>query len=169
MPALAAFISAALAGAAVGQKAAQAGGGQTAAVQPPAGLDEVIVRGRRVGELRLEIQHAEEAVFARFNDINSKDDFDIHCRNDKVYGLLRRSCLSNIRRKLDGQIGREQALAIRGQGTGGAAQLIQSEQIRQQRLLADELRQLAEKDRQLEAAVASSPGPRRRYCCGSAT
>jgi hypothetical protein len=46
-------------------------------------------------ELRIDIERAAEAVFARFNEINSTDDFDIHCRLEKVYGLLRRSCMSN--------------------------------------------------------------------------
>jgi hypothetical protein len=148
------FIAAAFTDAAAGQGAAPTAGQETAATRPPEGLDEVIVRGRRVGELRLEIQRAEQAVFARFNDINSTDDFDIHCRNDKSYGLMHRSCLSNIWRKLQGQIAREQVLAMRGQGSGSAAQLIQAEQIEKQRQLADELRGLAEKDEQLEAAVA---------------
>jgi hypothetical protein len=137
-----------LASAAFAQRSEQASDPQTAAAQPPEGLDEVIVRGRRVGELRLEIQRAEEAVFARFNDINSTDDFDIHCRNDKVYGLMRRSCLSNIWRKLEAQIATEQ---LRGTGF---APLIQAEQIEKQRQLVDELKQLAEKDEQLEEAVA---------------
>jgi hypothetical protein len=152
--ALAAASATLLAGAAVGQQDAQARGEQPAAVPSPEPPEEIIVRGRRIGELRLTIERAEEAVFARFNDLNSTDDFDIHCRNEKFYGLNRRSCESNIVHKLDGQIGREVALAMRGQGTGSAIQLIQAEQIRQQQLLTDELHQLADKDERLKKAVS---------------
>jgi hypothetical protein len=59
--------------------------------------DEVIVIGRRLGELRRQIETAELAVYARFNEINSDDRFDIHCRERVRYHshIRERVCESN--------------------------------------------------------------------------
>jgi hypothetical protein len=47
--------------------------------------DEVIVRGQRLAELRFEVQEAREHAYAIFNEINSSDDFDVHCRDERKY------------------------------------------------------------------------------------
>jgi hypothetical protein len=85
------------------------------------GVEEIIVRGRRIGELRAEIERAEEAVFARFNEINSTDDFDVHCRSEKFYGFLYRFCMSNSWRRIGGKMGSERAASMQGPGRGNPA------------------------------------------------
>jgi hypothetical protein len=47
--------------------------------------EEVIVRGRRLVEFRLQVQQARERAYAIFNEINSDDDFDVHCRDERRY------------------------------------------------------------------------------------
>lgn len=45
--------------------------------------EEVIVRGRRLVELRFEVEKAQERAYAIFNEINSDNDFDIYCRDER--------------------------------------------------------------------------------------
>jgi hypothetical protein len=131
----------------------QEGGGRQTTREPP-GPPDIIVRGKRWGELRSDIERAEETVFARFNDINSTDDFDVHCRAEKVYGLRRRLCMSNSWRELSGRIGSEQARAMRGSANPALVQSYAAEAQRKQRLLREELRQLAAQDEQLREAMS---------------
>jgi hypothetical protein len=44
--------------------------------------EEVIVRGRRLGELRSEVRLARERAYGIFNEINGSDDFDVYCREE---------------------------------------------------------------------------------------
>jgi hypothetical protein len=47
--------------------------------------EEVIVRGRRLSELRYEVQAAREHAYDVFNALNSDDEFDILCRDERKY------------------------------------------------------------------------------------
>jgi hypothetical protein len=47
--------------------------------------EEVIVRGQRLAELRIQVQDTRERAYAIFNEINSTDDFDVHCRDERKY------------------------------------------------------------------------------------
>lgn len=47
--------------------------------------EEVIVRGRRLGELRFEVEVARERAYDIFNEINSNDDFDVRCHDETRY------------------------------------------------------------------------------------
>jgi hypothetical protein len=44
--------------------------------------EEIVVRGRRLAEFRVEVELARERAYAVFNEINSTDDFDIQCVDD---------------------------------------------------------------------------------------
>ena len=57
--------------------------GATASQEPP---EEVVVRGRRLGELRSEAEDARERAYGLFNDLNSNDDFDVHCHKESRGG-----------------------------------------------------------------------------------
>jgi len=115
-------------------------------------IEEIIVRGRDFGDLRFEIRRSEEALFARFNDLNSTDDFDIHCRYE-IYGHLRgRSCQSNFFRELQAKTAAAQVRDGR-QGLG-LAWYYAREVRRLNELLAAEMRQLATEDEQLRGAMA---------------
>lgn len=116
--------------------------------EPPAPPD-VIVHGRAFAELRLQIRLAEEAVFARFNEINSTDDFDIHCREESRAGtrIHVRACLSNSWREQDADM----AKAILQGGT--PPEFFTAQQLLLQRRLGEEARRLALEDKELGEAV----------------
>jgi hypothetical protein len=54
-------------------------GGREAAAQAD---DEVIVTGKRLGELRVEVEKARERAWDIFNAINSDNDFDVVCQDE---------------------------------------------------------------------------------------
>jgi hypothetical protein len=147
-------MAAALAAASAGQEGAQVTERKTTVGEPPELPDEIIVRGRRIGDLRLQIERASEAVFARFNEINSTDDFDIRCRKEKVGFMRLRSCMSNSSREQIGNMGRAQGLALQGKGSGSETALYLQEMLRKERLMTEEMQRLAGADEQLREAVA---------------
>lgn len=126
----------------------------SASPPPPLAEPDIIVRGRRYGPLRADIEIAEEAFYQRFNDINSDDRFDIHCYNEKRYAsnMRERRCQSNSWRELDAKIGQELVRGLLGFG-GGGIQQYQSEQISMQQRLTDEMRRLILADEDLRDAV----------------
>lgn len=126
---------------------------RTATSEPPAPPD-IVVRGRSFSELRLQIRLAEEAVFARFNDINSSDDFDIHCRSEVFLGsrIAKRACVSNSWREQDRNIAQAMLGEARGE-SGPSSQHFVSQQLLMQRKLNQEMRRLAHEDEQLGQAV----------------
>jgi hypothetical protein len=97
------FGAAALISTAVGDELDAAKAASSSATPTP---DEIIVLGR-VDELRRNLQRAEEAVYARFNDINSDDRFDIHCRMESSPDthIPVRVCVSNSWRDQDANFG----------------------------------------------------------------
>jgi hypothetical protein len=121
-------------------------------LEPPAEPD-IVVRGRR-WELRFELRLAEEAVYARFNDINSDDLFDVHCEREKRYGsrMTERRCLSNSWREQDANIGEETARMMQGVPSRGL-EPYRAEQARMQRLLQEEMLRLALQDDEMNQAV----------------
>ena len=48
--------------------------------------EEVVVRGRRIGELRAEVEDARERAYELFNDLNGNDEFDVYCHNESRSG-----------------------------------------------------------------------------------
>jgi len=121
--------------------------------QPTAFDEEVVVRGRSRTLLRAEIRIAEEALYERFNEINSDDEFDIFCRFEPVTGsrVLRRLCQANFWREADANIGEETARALQG-GISVNVQQFRGEQHFKTLLMTEEMRQLATED---EAFLAS--------------
>jgi hypothetical protein len=126
----------------------------SAAVAEPPAPPDIVVRGRSFTELRLQILRAEEAVFGRFNDINSSDDFDIHCRAEVFLGsrIAKRSCVSNSWREQDTNIAQSMLGQLRGE-TGPSPQQFVSEQQAMQHKLDEEMGRLAREDEQLAEAV----------------
>ena len=56
------------------------------ATAPQEQTEEVVVRGRRIGELRVEVEDARERAYELFNDLNSNDEFDVYCHNESRSG-----------------------------------------------------------------------------------
>lgn len=77
---------------------------------PDSDLDEVTVSGERVKieALRREIVQLEDRFYDRYNELNTIDDFDIHCIEEARTGtrFIKRSCRA---------VYQEQALAEEGQ------------------------------------------------------
>jgi hypothetical protein len=96
-------------------------GGASAQERP----DEVIVRGRQVGELRVEVQQAREHAYAIFNEINSNNDFDVYCHDERKYHsrATRRVCRPQFENRISGQAATEflSTLTARCQPDGGGA------------------------------------------------
>ena len=61
-------------------------------------VEEVIVPGRRLENLRVEIERLEEVVYERFNALNSDDEFDIQCLKQAPTGsnIPLRTCAPNF-------------------------------------------------------------------------
>jgi hypothetical protein len=96
---------------------AQALGQETPDPGPTAEADEeVIVIGQNPGALRERIRLATDAVYAKFNEINSDDSFDIHCSFRPRTGsrMLVRVCESNYWRDAQADAGEETARAMQG-------------------------------------------------------
>lgn len=116
--------------------------------------EEVIVRGQTLERLREQIQEAEVAYFNRFNEINSSDEFDIHCFKRVEIGskIPRRRCLPNFWLKADENIGKETARAFKGDSSINPQTFV-AEQEYKSHLLTDEMERLTAEDDELLAAV----------------
>lgn len=116
--------------------------------------EEIIVRGFSYGELRAQIRLAQEAVYARFNDINSDDAFDITCKDEYRVAshIKQQSCVSNSWREQNANMARATLAQMRGEYDVGPA-TYRGIQLVMQKRLADEMRRLAVVDPQLEEAV----------------
>jgi hypothetical protein len=75
---------------------------------PAADADEVIVRGRRLTELRFEVEQAQERAYAIFNALNSDDDFDVYCREERKYHsrATQRTCRPQFENRISAEAAR---------------------------------------------------------------
>ena len=119
---------------------------------PPA--DEVIVRAHAIAQFRLRIRLAEDAVFARFNEINSDDRFDIHCYMRASTGsrIEQRLCMSNSWREQDTKYAQAWVAQLRQEYGSNPQQFLAQQQIMQRRLV-DEMRRLTVQDPALRDAM----------------
>jgi len=139
-------------GAAFGQSDGEAGddAGATSEVD-----EEVVVRGRSQAMLRAQIELAEEALFARFNDINSDDEFDIHCRELTPTGshIPRRVCEPNFWRNAQANAGQETVRALQG-SAALPTEMFLAEGLYKYQLLEEEMRRLAAEDEELRRTLS---------------
>jgi hypothetical protein len=122
--------------------------------------EEVIVRGQARGRIRLEIQRAEDAVYDRFNEINSNDLYDIHCYERTVIDthIKRRICQSNAWRRYDAAMGEATVRGLQSGVAGGNGEFAQAQglvasQLATERLIRKEMASLARSDPKLAAAM----------------
>jgi len=124
--------------------------------------DEIIVRAKALEKLRLEIKRSEEAVYARFNDINSNDLYDIHCyeRRRFMSHINETVCMSNAWRKFDQAIAESTLQGMQGQSLGSVAgtstgfvQASRANQLSTEQKIKKEMAELAHSDPALRAAV----------------
>jgi hypothetical protein len=116
--------------------------------------DEIVVRGRNYGFMREQIRIAEQAVYDRFNDINSSDDFDISCRREALTGsrILRRVCQAKFWRDAQADAGQAAARMMQGGAAVNPAVFL-AEALHKRALLEDEFRKLATQDAELQDAL----------------
>jgi len=83
-------------------------------------LDEVVVSGARLDQVRKELLEAEDRFFRRYNELNTDDDFDVQCHKEARLGtrLKNRHCRANFE---------EQAIREEGQEAGKIFQSIQDQ------------------------------------------
>ncbi|HEY4214708.1 MAG TPA: hypothetical protein VGM84_24740 [Steroidobacteraceae bacterium] len=83
--------------------ASPAGTTATAPARPDEQLDEIIVQGSRLWQMRKAITDADDRFFARYNEINKNHDFDVHCGMEAPLGtrLKQRICRAAFQEKAD--------------------------------------------------------------------
>jgi hypothetical protein len=85
---------------------------------PAAGVapdtEEVVVRGRRLTDLRFEVELAQERAYAIFNELNSDDDFDVHCRDERRHHSRAtvRTCRAQFENRISAEAAREYMAAL---------------------------------------------------------
>jgi hypothetical protein len=129
-------------------------GTPNAAAAADSAPDEVVVIGQSLSDLRQRVEAAEVAVFDRFNDINSDDRFDIHCRYRTRYfsHTQERVCESNSWREQDENYAQALLQTVRGEYAPPPA-AFRGEQLIMNALLDEELRRLAAEDPGLQEAL----------------
>jgi hypothetical protein len=143
---------------------------------PDAPDDEIVVHGKRLEELRIQIERAENDVYARFNEINSNDAYDVHCYERQSAGshIERRTCVPNYSREMDAAFAEATVRDLQSRSGGGVEagkdangapavagssgvnhvpQQYRAKQLYTERLIAEEMRELAREDPQLRAAM----------------
>jgi hypothetical protein len=118
--------------------------------------DEVVVRGRRPAQLRLEIERAEDAFYARFNEVNGGDDFDITCRDELQTGsnIPRRVCRAQFEREALADVGKDFALGVQGSPFAvGSGEFVTRAYYMQGRLEAELSKRVAEDPKLLAALM----------------
>ena len=121
----------------------------------PLVADEVVVRGQNPASLRAQIELAENAFYERFNAINSRDEFDIVCRDEVLIGskIPRRVCKPRFARAADAAFSAGTVRGLQGGSSSGSPQQFASlKQVKHGRL-QQELRKLAIEDAQLLEAL----------------
>jgi hypothetical protein len=78
-------------------------------------LEEVLVRGTRLWQLREAIVEAEDRLYARYNELNKNRDFDIHCRREAPIGTRLKKRICQVRFFEDAQAEYARAL-VTGSG-----------------------------------------------------
>jgi hypothetical protein len=139
---------------------------------PAADADEVIVRGRRLTELRFEVEQAQERAYAIFNALNSDDDFDVYCREERKYHsrATQRTCRAQFENRISAEAAQEYMAALNWQcpvgtptqecifsdyssGAISAAQGAEGQAPTKRRQMQDEIVRLANQDERFAQAI----------------
>jgi hypothetical protein len=134
--------------------------------------EEIVVRGRRLEEFRLEVEKLRVRAYDIFNEINSTDDFDIRCESETRTGtrLERQVCVARFENRISSRASKDYMAAIKTNCLGGltqdcifdpavaghgivAAKGVEGEAPHQRALLNQELHRLARTDLRLGQAI----------------
>jgi hypothetical protein len=135
--------------------------------------DEVIVRGRRLTDLRFEVRRARERAYVIFNEINSNDEFDVYCREEGRTGTraTQRICRAQFENRISADAAKEymatlswacdrgaestQGCMFSGQASGAisAAQGVEGQALSKRQQMEDEILRLANQDERFAQAI----------------
>ena len=117
--------------------------------------EEVIVRGQTPAALRIQIELAEEAVYDRFNEINSTDEFDIHCEEVAFTGsrMLTRFCQPNFWHATEENIAYETVRLLQGSAFSMPTGVFRGEAHYKRQQMREEMGQLAREDEEFLDAL----------------
>ena len=112
--------------------------------------DEVVVPGRPPENVRVEIERLENAVYERFNALNSNDDFDIHCFEQAPTGsnIPERKCWPNFALRSEQRAAGASLNRMHGLGGGNSRQERMGLEQKGKELTA-EIQRVAREDEQL--------------------
>jgi hypothetical protein len=150
---------------------------------PQEAPEEVIVRGRRIGELRFEVDLARQRAFDIFNEINNNDDFDVSCRNENASGtrMRRQVCrarfenrtsaeaaseyLSVLKVRCSGLAEEAQACMFSDMSSGAisAAQGVETEALHKRDVMNEEILRLANENEEFARAILDYYDLHQRY------
>lgn len=124
---------------------------EAAAPQPDANVDEVIVPGHRPENLFAEIERLEGSVYQRFNELNSNDDFDIHCFKQAPTGsnIPQRRCAPNFVIEAESQAAQNTMVGARGRADARNTGDYNMRLEQLSRELTEEIQRIAREDKQL--------------------
>jgi hypothetical protein len=150
-------------------------------------LDEVIVRGRQIGELRIKVQEAREHAYAIFNEINSSNDFDIFCKDERKYHsrATKRVCQARFESRISAAAAKEYIAALgwtcgpstpdgfidtqacmfagTGQNARSRAQAVEGQAPPMHERMNDEILRLANEDERFAQAILDFYAAQQRY------
>lgn len=117
--------------------------------------EEVIVRGQTPAALRIQIELAEEAVYDRFNAINSTDEFDIHCEEVAFTGsrMLTRFCQPNFWHATEENIAYETVRLLQGSAFSMPTGVFRGEAHYKRQQMREEMERLAREDEEFLDAL----------------
>jgi hypothetical protein len=133
--------------------------------------EEVIVRGRRLADFRIEVELARERAYDIFNEINSDDDFDVHCVLEDRTGTRMRGqvCRAQFEGRISSRAAKEYMSALKwvcpfgvtqacifSEASSGAisrAQGVESEALNKRKELNQEIVRLANEDPRFGQAI----------------
>jgi hypothetical protein len=152
--------------------------------------EEIIVRGRRLTDLRFEVEQAQERAYAIFNELNSDDDFDVYCRDERRYHSRAkvRLCRAQFEHRISAEAAREYMAALswtcqpeadangvlvlntqacmfsnRGQSAAAAAQAVEIQLPTKHKQMNDEIERLANEDDRFAQAILDWYETTQRY------
>jgi hypothetical protein len=133
---------------------AQQGEGAADGRKPPPVGDEVIVIGKSPGQLRVEMERAEEAVYDRFNALNRDRQFDIHCWREAPINshVSRRVCRPNFWRDAEARAGQESLRALQGGAVIDPAMFLAAGDYKTG-LMRQQMKRVAAEDEQFQSAL----------------
>lgn len=121
--------------------------------------DQVVVNGLAVGSLRQRITLAEDAVYARFNALNTDHGLDVQCSMQAELGtrMKKRVCTTAAQREQNANIGEAVVRELQGQSfgglSGGGGQMYRGVLQDYEMRLPIEMRRLAASDAELGRAI----------------